>query len=165
MKRSILTALLAASIPLVLSQEPSPTSEEPVQTAPAPGKNPANLTAELAISLATQTFDSIKAATDILQKVKDKPTADAAAPEIAQLGSRIQQLQQQAEQWGEPDEEVEQALMDHFEAQEEELRTMFQSFMSIIFPLISVDPPCYGSSALQEALKPLGLWGNEEGQE
>lgn len=87
----------------------------------------------------------------MMQGVKDKETADAAAPKVQELGERLQQLQKEAAGFAPPTAAEEAAYKAAINTAE--IKKTVDAFMQAI--ITSAQAQTYGSTELSKALENL----------
>lgn len=145
MKTQILTALLTMAAPLALADISLGS------TTPTFPKAAATPTAEEYVQMANDVLAAVKELTSILAGVKDQASADAAAPQVSSLTTRMIELQKKAEAMPRPSLEVEnqvRAGMNVAEVQQT-VSSFLESFIRIGMS------NGYGSQALLNALGPV----------
>ncbi len=140
------------------------TSEKKTTTPPATTKATAAATkkanaAEAAlikkfVSLQDAAIETFLELGDTLASVKDKESADAAAPTVKMAGEQLCTIISAVEALGEPSEAVQQAIMSRA-ANVAEKNSMTKEVMLPMLTLMMQEPPCYGSEALQTELTQL----------
>ncbi len=139
MTKSLTCTLLAAFCLGGLSSAPA-LAASPAAEAAIPGDHVGLLDATLVC------FDEMVA---VLDKVKDKASADAAAAELAPLCARLKSYAAKGEELGEPSPEV----LARLTAMKPALEACLSALMSKLMPLAMNN--FYGSTALQQALESL----------
>ena len=89
----------------------------------------------------------VKEICETLKTVKDKETADAAAPKVKELAAKMDAVQAKAKDLPEPSDEVKEKLEASLEAQ---IKPMMQEFVGVLLPLAMGN--FYGSEALSAAM-------------
>lgn len=143
----------AEAAPLVPDSANVSTESAPVEIVPA---HPGDAYLELALGL----YESCKSLGLILEQVHNMPSADAAAPEVANLTDRILALMRSESMLPPPSLEIQQYVQERTSA----LNTAEVSEKAIgrVIDLVAkTDPICYGSAALRAELQRLvrGLLG------
>ena len=137
MKSLILTAIFAAA-PLVHADI-------------SYGKQPAAPTAEEYTGLANEVITVLKELTGVLGTVKDKASADAAAPQLSGITQRMLELQRKAEGMPRPSNEVEQLVRGSINVQE--IQQLVNDFLNTFIQIAMNN--AYGSQALMDAMGPV----------
>ncbi len=169
MNKSLLTATLLLTCSSLAgatekaSAPPSPAST-PAAAAPArpsaarAGQSKARKTspAEAAVidkfvSLQDAAIATFLELGDTLQSVKDKESADAAAPTVKMAGEQLYTIITAVEALGEPSEAAQQAIMSRV-ANVAEKNRIEEQVMLPLLTLMMQEPPCYGSEPLQTEL-------------
>lgn len=150
----IATTALLASAAVTWAQDAPGTPTAPAEQ---PSAAVSALTPEQAIAMTENVFSVMKELTATLKQVKDKGTADASAPKVKELVSRLAEAQAKATEAGEPSKEVLDAVQAHFQGKEDETAQLMQEFVGAMFPLMlgNGETPFFGSEALQNAMAPL----------
>ncbi len=91
---------------------------------------------------------------DTLQGVRDKKSADAAAPTVKMAGEQLYTIISAVEALGDPSEAAQQAIMARI-ANVAEKNEIVEQVMVPMLTLMMQQPPCYGSEALQTELSNL----------
>lgn len=135
MKALLLTSIIALS-PLAVADittgSPAPAAQEYTQ-------------------LAQEVVAVVTRLTDVLESVKDKASADAAAPQISSITTRMLELQRQAENMPSPGNEVEQLVRSNMDLQH--VQQVVARFLNAFIQLAMNN--AYGSEALLNALGPV----------
>lgn len=135
MKALLLTTMIALS-PLAVADittgSPAPATQEYTQ-------------------LAQEVVAVVTKLTDVLESVKDKASADAAAPQIQSITTRMLELQHQAENMPRPSNEVEQLVRSNIDIQH--VQQVVARFLNAFIELAMNS--AYGSDALLNALGPV----------
>ena len=141
MKALILTTLLTSSLALA---DISLGSTSPATPAPA------EATAAEYIQSVNEVMNTLKELTGVLEGVTDQASADAAAPQIQDIATRMAALQKRTEALGRPSAEIEQQVRAHINVRE--VQQLVTAFMDS-FIRIGMNNG-YGSQALMNALSP-----------
>ncbi len=88
---------------------------------------------------------------DTLHGVKDKDSADAAAPTVREAGEKLAGIITQVEALGEPSEAAQQAIMSRL-ANVSEKNEITEQVMVPLLTLMMQNPPCHGSQSLHTEL-------------
>ncbi len=101
-----------------------------------------------------------------LRGVKDKKSADTAAPTVKLAGDQLCLIIRQVESLGEPSEAAQQAIMARV-ANVAEKNQIVEQVMVPMLTLMMQEPPCHGSDSLHSALSDLlaNLQGSAEAVE
>ncbi len=97
---------------------------------------------------------------DTLAGVKDKESADAAAPTVRLAGEQLCTIISAVEALGEPSEATQQAIMSRV-ANVAEKKRIAEEVMEPMLTLMMQEPPCFGSEALHTEI--VGLLANLQG--
>lgn len=144
MKKLLIISLLAA--PMVFADISLGGNPLP----PAAGQN-TTVDASEYVSMAQDVINSVKELTGILTGVKDTATADAAAPQVNAMATRMLELQKKSESMPRPSAEVELQVRNSINMQE--VQQVVSGFLGAIITLGMNN--CYGSEALLNALAPI----------
>ena len=137
MKALILTAFLAAA-PLVHADISLGKQDSP----PAAAEY---------THLAKDVMSVITDLTTVLETVKDKASADAAAPQLSGITARMLELQRKAEGMPRPSNEVEQLVRGSINVQE--IQQLVNDFLNTFIQIAMNN--AYGSQALMDAMGPV----------
>lgn len=100
------------------------------------------------LSIGQETVTLINAMTDVLEKVKDKESADAAVSRVQELSAKMQELRGRAEALPAPDDAGEAELRENLN--NGEVRNAIHRFIAAMLDLAKTD--AYGSEELVNAL-------------
>ncbi len=155
--KAILTTALALSIPAVQA-DISMGSGVPISIPAEQPKAPQD--AEEYLSIAKEVLEIVKELTGVLAGVKDTASADAAAPQITPLTTKLISLQKKSEAMPRPGSEVEQLVRANINVQE--VQQVVGSFLESFIRIGTNNG--YGSEALLNALSPVlnAMPGREE---
>lgn len=106
---------------------------------------------EAALAVHHAWLGTMQELTAVMQGVKDKETADAAAPKVRELGERLQQLQKEAAGFAPPTAAEEAAYRAAINTAE--IKKTVDAFMQAI--ITSAQAQTYGSAELSKALENL----------
>ncbi len=104
----------------------------------------------------------------LVRSVRDKESADAAAPKAAKLTDALSAAMEQVEALGDPSAQVEAHILSYLHSNEEESNALAEDSISPMITLLLDEPPCYGSEALNAELSRLlgtlrdAAWSEEE---
>ncbi len=169
-------AFILAAAPLALATEGSttPQSLPAARAKTAPGKARTASAAEAAtvekfVSLQDAAIATFLELGGTLRGVKDRESADEAAPAVKMAGEQLYTIISAVEALGEPSEAAQQAIMARV-ANVAEKNEIVEQVMLPLLTLMMQQPPCYGSEALQVELTNLlanlqGAAGMEETDE
>ncbi len=99
------------------------------------------------VSLQDAAISTFLSLGDTLEGVKNKKTADAAAPTVKEAGEKLADIITQVEALGDPSEAAQQAIMSRL-ANVSEKNEIAEQVMVPLLTLMMQNPPCYGSEAL-----------------